>query len=114
MQLDNIVAVLPVKDFATARDWYAALLGRPADVEPMDDVAEWQIADKAWIQVGVDPDVAGKSSVILGVSDLDAHVEYLRSSEIADGVLEEYPVVKTFTVLDPEGNKVVFVEEVTS
>ncbi|MGA9873620.1 MAG: VOC family protein [Rhodococcus sp. (in: high G+C Gram-positive bacteria)] len=112
MKLDNVVAVLPVEEFDAARLWYESLLGRAPDMEPMDDTAEWQIAENAWIQVSVNPATAGKTGVVLGVADLDAHMGDLRDAGIDVGDIVEYPgVVKTLDVDDPAGNTITFVQD---
>lgn len=113
MKLDSVVAVLPVDNFDEAKAWYATLFGRPADVEPMDGIAEWQIAENAWIQVCVDAP-AGGTSVVIGVGDLVQHADLLTAAGVAAGEIVEYPgVVKTLGVTDPAGNTITFVEELT-
>ncbi|QBJ98490.1 VOC family protein [Rhodococcus sp. ABRD24] len=112
--MNSVIAVLPVKDFSTATAWYATWLGRPADVEPMDGIAEWQIAENAWIQVTVDPDTAGRTNVVVGVDDLDAQIDLCTSAGVDIGAVEEYPdVVKTLVIADPDGNKVTFAQDLT-
>jgi hypothetical protein len=112
VKLDSVVAVLPVSDFGAAQKWYRQLFDRPADVEPMDGTAEWQIAENAWVQVSFDPAKAGYSSVVIGVGDAQAHAQLLKDAGISVGDVVEYPgVVRTLEVADPSGNNVVFVEE---
>ncbi|WP_153275334.1 VOC family protein [Rhodococcus sp. P1Y] len=113
MKLDSVVAVLPVENFDEATAWYTTLFGRPADVEPMDDTAEWRIAENAWIQVCVDSP-AGGTAVVIGVGDLVQHAELLAAAKIEAGEIVEYPgIVKTLGVKDPAGNKITFVEELS-
>jgi hypothetical protein len=69
--INSVIAVVPVKDHDTAVEWYKKLLGRDADVVPMEDVAEWQLTENAWLQVTTDPDRAGKTTVIIGVNDAE-------------------------------------------
>lgn len=68
--ITNVVAVVPVEDHLRATTWYAKLLGREADLVPMEDVAEWQLADSAWLQVTTDTKRAGSTTVIIGVVDI--------------------------------------------
>jgi hypothetical protein len=68
--LKSVVGVLPVVDHAAAVSWYQKWVGRAPDVEPMEGVAEWQLAENAWIQViqvSADPEPAGKTTVVVGV-----------------------------------------------
>ena len=56
--INSVVSVLPVKDYSVAIAWYAQLLGREADLVPVEGVAEWHITDGAWIQVCLDTERA--------------------------------------------------------
>lgn len=107
----NVNAVLPVSDHAAAVTWYKKWIGRAPDVEPMEGVAEWQLAENAWIQVSVDPDAAGKTSVVVGVEDIDAHVASLAREGVTCGEIQDYDFIKLSEAVDPEGNKINFVWE---
>jgi hypothetical protein len=107
----NVNAILPVSDHAAAVAWYKLWIGRGPDVEPMEGVAEWQLADNAWIQVALDPESAGKTSVVIGVEDIDSHVAELTKAGVTVGEVQDYDFIKMSEVLDPEGNKVNFVWE---
>ena len=54
----SVIAVVPVKNQDKAVGWYKKLPGRDADVVPMEGVAEWQLAENAWLQVTADPYIA--------------------------------------------------------
>ncbi len=110
----NVVAVVPVEDHARSTAWYAKLLGREADLVPMEEVAEWQLADNAWLQVGTDPERAGKTTVIIGVVDIQVQHRLCTKADMPVGEIVEYPnVIKMTETLDPDGNKVVFVQDVS-
>lgn len=47
----SLVAVVAVKDQEKALAWYKNLFGREADIEPFENVAEWQMSESAWVQV---------------------------------------------------------------
>lgn len=111
----SAVAVAPVKDHHRASAWYSTLLDRSADVVPMDDVAEWRLTDSAWLQVTVDPRRAGSTTIIIGVDDLDAQHSHCYRVAAAPSQIEEYPdVVRIFEVVDPDGNTVAFVQDISS
>lgn len=110
----NVVAVVPVNDHRKAVGWYTTLLGREADVVPTDEVAEWQLADNAWLQVGADPERAGHTTVIVGVHDIDAQRGLCENAGIPPGEVVEIPeLIKMAETADPEGNKVVFVQDIS-
>lgn len=111
-KIDSVIAVVPGKDQATAVAWYTKLFGREADIVPADGVAEWKLAENAWLQVTTDPEHAGRTSVIIAVSDLDAVRAACANAGVSVGeAVEHAGVVKTAEALDPDGNKVVFAQE---
>lgn len=108
----SVVAVLPVTDHAKAVSWYEKWIGRGPDVEPMEGVAEWQLAENAWIQVSVDPGSTGNTTVVVGVMDLDAQREACAAADVAVGEVNDYGFVRTADAVDPAGNKITFVQEI--
>jgi catechol 2,3-dioxygenase-like lactoylglutathione lyase family enzyme len=113
MSLKDIAAVIAASDYARARTWYSRELGREPDLAPVDGVAEWQIADTAWLQLITDPDRAGKTAVRIGVTDLAAQIKTLNDAGITTGepvVIADMVVV--LDVADPDGNEVSFVEDI--
>ena len=112
--ITNVIAVVPVQDYARATIWYAKLLGRKADLVPVDDVAEWQLADNAWLQVGTDPERAGNTTVVIGVVDIQVQHGLCTKADVSIGEIVEYPdVIKMAETIDPDGNKVVFVQDIS-
>jgi catechol 2,3-dioxygenase-like lactoylglutathione lyase family enzyme len=108
----DVAAVVAARDFPAARSWYTRVLGREPDLEPIDEIAEWQISDSSWLQLVTDPDRAGKSMVRFGVADLTAQVETLTAAGIETSeptVIAEMVVV--VDVADPDGNEVSFVQD---
>jgi hypothetical protein len=109
--LTSVVGVLPVTDHAKAVTWYQRWIGRAPDVEPMEGIAEWQLAENAWIQVAVDPASAGGTTVVVGVTDIDAQRAACAAAEVEVGDVNDYGFVKTAEAVDPAGNKILFVQE---
>ncbi|WP_211588889.1 VOC family protein [Allorhizocola rhizosphaerae] len=107
-----MVGVLPVTDHETAVKWYQKWIGRGPDVEPMEGVAEWELAKNAWIQVSVDPDSAGRTTVVVGVEDIEAQRSACAAAGVDMGAVNDYGFVKTAEAVDPAGNKIMFVQEV--
>jgi hypothetical protein len=104
----NALAGIMVSDLTTAEAWYEQL--RPADARPMEGLAEWKLADGGWIQVFQDKDRAGSSSVTFLVSGLDDQLAELKAKAISIERTTTSDYVKTATVTDPAGNRVVFAE----
>jgi predicted enzyme related to lactoylglutathione lyase len=112
--LDSVIAVVPVTDQVTAVTWYKTLLGRDPDVVPTDGVAEWELAPGAWLQVTKDPGRAGNTTVVLVVADIDAQRAACSEAGVALGAVTEYPgIVKTVDAVDPDGNEVTFVQDLS-
>lgn len=113
VSIENSLAGIAVRDLAAAIRWYERLLSRPPDQKPMPEVAEWGFARGGWLQVFQDAGRAGKSSVTLSVSDLDAEVERLRTLSIPVGDVQHSKQVKTAILRDPDGNQLVFAQPLT-
>ena len=108
----NVVGVLPVTDHAVAVAWYQKWIGRAPDIEPMEGVAEWHLAENAWIQVSLDHEAAGQTTVVVGVKDIDAQCAVCSAAGVSVGEVSDYGFIKTAEAVDPAGNKVVFVQAV--
>ncbi|MGZ8177269.1 VOC family protein [Williamsia sp. SKLECPSW1] len=110
MAVQHVLAAVPVRDIATARDWYARLLGRAPDNNPMPSLVEWQPVPGAWVQVHVDPERAGGTQMNLAVDDLDAEITALaaRGVEVGD-VVDANKGVRLAPVTDPDGNVVTLI-----
>jgi len=64
-QTSSLVSVLNVSDYTVALTWYSAWLGEP-DETPMDGMAEWRIADNAWLQLDATGETVTPSAGLLG------------------------------------------------
>ena len=114
MSFEKVYAVIAVGDFASALEWYARLLGRRADVEPMEGLAEWHSSEGGGIQLNHDGARAGSSELTLEVGSLDDRLAALEAEGMPVGPIESIPgVVKAATVTDPEGNQINFAEDLT-
>jgi hypothetical protein len=113
--INSVIAVVPVRDQDTAIGWYKKLLGRDADVVPVEGVAEWQLAENAWLQVTADPERAGSTTVIIGVDDIDAQCNACAEANVSHSEVVEYPdIIKMIEVIDLDGNKVAFVQDISN
>jgi hypothetical protein len=81
----------------------------------VEGVAEWQLAENAWLQVGTDPEQAGNTTVTIGVNDIDAQYSALTEANLSHSEIVEYPeIIKMIEVIDPDGNKVVFIQDISN
>ena len=110
MPIINALAGIMVSDLEVAVSWYERLLDRPADTRPMEGLAEWRMPEGAWIQVYEDQERAGHSSVTFAVTEFEDHLDHLKAKGIPIVATTRSDYVKTATVKDPSGNRVVFAE----
>ena len=109
----SVVSVLHVDDFAVAMEWYVKWLGRKPDVTPCEGIAEWKLAENAWIQVSVapDPSLAGKSFVVCGVHDVEVQRAVCEDAGVTASETQDLGFIKHAEISDPAGNTVMFVQE---
>jgi catechol 2,3-dioxygenase-like lactoylglutathione lyase family enzyme len=94
-----------------AADWYARLLGRPADMLPNDAEAAWQLAESASLYLLADPARAGRGVLTVIVEDVDAVVTEVAARGLALGPTEHVGTAgRKCVVTDPDGNEVAIVE----
>ena len=107
MTFRHVLAVVPVTDVDRAHSWFEALLGRPADNNPMPTLVEWQVADHGWVQVTVDDKRAGYGLLNFAVDDLEQEIAGLHARGITAGpIIDANNGVRLSTVLDPDGNSI--------
>lgn len=112
MAIYSVLAGIAVNDFTSALTWYERLFGRAADAAPMEGLAEWHFSEYGGIQLIHDEDCAGSSYVTLVVNSLDDQLTALKAEGIPVGPTQGTPgLVKATTVIDPEGNRVTFAED---
>lgn len=112
MSFDKIYAHVSCTDLGKSSAWYARLFDRERDAQPMDTLHEWHHGTATGLQLFVDPDAAGKSTVTIIVSDLDAARTSLAERGLAPGTIELGDAVRIVRLHDPDGNLVVLAEPV--
>ncbi len=108
MSVSTVLAVVCVSDLDTSRQWYERLFGRPADLVPMESLAEWKIADGGWLQVFNDAERAGSSFLTLGVNDLDEQIADLASRDLSAEEIPADAPMRLAQIKDPDGNVITF------
>lgn len=66
MSITSVMAAVTVADFDAALDWYQRFFGRPADLRPMDGLAEWRLTETGVVQVVSGSDRGGSALLTLG------------------------------------------------
>jgi glyoxylase I family protein len=108
MPVTTVLAVVCVTDIDEARRWYERLLGRQADLTPMESLAEWKITDDGWLQVFQDAERAGSSFLTLGVDDLDEEIAALASRDLSLEEIEADAPMRLAQIKDADGNMITF------
>jgi predicted enzyme related to lactoylglutathione lyase len=110
MKVDRVFLSVNARDFDAQMQWWAHLLDRRWDREPMPSCREWDLADGAVLfQVLDSAEGAGGATVTLHVDHLDPVVKRLRDKGVVvpDPVkVEGFHTLRYCEFTDPEGNKV--------
>jgi len=109
MPVTHLFAGIAVSDFASARRWYEALLGRPPDMLPKEGEAVWRVTACGSVYVTADPARAGCALVTIAVSNLDEHATALAARGLAfDDQGADSSAPRQLTVTDDDGNCIKF------
>jgi predicted enzyme related to lactoylglutathione lyase len=111
MEVDVLLADIPVSDFTAARAWYGRFFARPADVVAHENEVMWQVTDRGWLYIVRDAGRAGNSIVAMAVSDIEEATSALAARGVATGPIEpEGDAGRKAVVLDPDGNSIAIIE----
>ena len=110
MPIDQILAVVPVSDIATARSWYERLFGGSPTNAPMDSLVEWQVTESGWVQVFLDRGRAGSGLLNLAVDDLKEHISLLVGRGLEPSAVKAASNGVQLSALDdPDGNRITLI-----
>lgn len=104
----GICAVFGVSNYQAALEWYAKWLGEPDEL-PCEGMAEWLIADNAWLQVDASRPPSSDAAVI-SVDDIAAARKALLDIGIAVEEIANWDVVLSCSFPDPDGNHITLVQ----
>jgi hypothetical protein len=108
MAITRLLAQMTVADLAVSAPWYGRLFGREPDARPMDGLIEWHLTDTFGVQVWAESDRAGRSTMVLDESDLDAFVQVLDRAGIPHPEPRNATTSRILPLEDPDGNRIVF------
>lgn len=109
MKINHIFVSINARDFLAQSNWWARLIGRSWDQEPMPSCHEWNLTDDVLLQVLDSDDDPGSSTVTLHVPDLDDEIGRLREAGIdvpPPIKVEGFETLRYAQFVDPEGNTV--------
>lgn len=110
MQVEHVLAAVPVSDVDAAARWYEQLLGAPPTNRPMPNVVEWRTTSSGWVQVFTDRERAGHSFLNFAVADLEAAVDELVGRGLAPGQIQPANKgVQLSALKDPDGNTITLI-----
>ncbi|GGA54871.1 glyoxalase [Pseudoclavibacter endophyticus] len=107
--IHRVLAQCTVTDLDRAERWYSILFEREPDSRPMPGLIEWHLGDSAGMQVWSEPDRAGRSSVVLGETDLDAAAVRATAAGADHDGPQPGGGARILPLTDPDGNRVVFI-----
>jgi hypothetical protein len=110
MPTTNALAGVAVSNLAASAEWYARLLDRSPDAQPIPTAAEWKFEGGGWLRLFQDAGRAGASSVMLSESSLDERTQDLKAKGIPIASAHQSGFLSTTVINDPDGNEIVFVE----
>lgn len=108
MTIQNVLAQATVSDLTEAERWYSVVLDRQPDARPMNGLIEWHLGDTFGVQVWTEPERAGRSSIVLGESDLDGLAARLTGAGIDHPGPQPASASRILALQDPDGNRIVF------
>lgn len=110
MSITSVMAVVTVEDFDGGLDWYQRFFGRPADLRPMDGLAEWHLTKTGVVQLVYDSDRGGSALLTLGVEDLDGTIAELAGRGLTVSEVTEGVIARIASISDPEGDTITFAQ----
>ena len=106
----ELFAGSPVRDYATALEWYERLLGEPSFF-PNDVEAVWELGPHQFVYIVEEPEHAGHAVATVMVTDLDDRMSAIAGQGIEPTLEETYDNgVRKITYADPDGNRLAFGE----
>jgi catechol 2,3-dioxygenase-like lactoylglutathione lyase family enzyme len=103
----SVLAQCAVSDLDRAEHWYTRLLNSPPDARPMPGLLEWHLGDTFGVQVWLETDRAGRSTVVLGETDLDQAAARLSVAGVDHAGPEAGGGARLLQLADPDGNRIV-------
>ena len=102
----GIFAGVPVRDYASAVDWYERLLGAAPSFRPHDTEAVWQLAEDRYVYVVEDSQRAGGAVCMIWVDDPVGEVAAMSERGLEPVDVEKHGSVWKYVFHDADGNEI--------
>lgn len=102
----GVFAGIPVRDYASAVEWYKRLLGSEPAFYPNDIEAVWQLAEDRYVYIIQAPDRAGGAVSMIWVDDPALEAARIGERGIEPVDVEKYGMVWKYVFHDADGNEI--------
>ncbi|MFI5754538.1 VOC family protein [Streptomyces sp. NPDC051569] len=103
----DLFAGIYVRDYETAKAWYARVLGSEPAFLPSGTEAVWELAEHRYLYIQQNAEDAGHAVRTILVDDLDARVARIADRGIEPAERETYPDgMRKAVYRDPDGNRI--------
>jgi catechol 2,3-dioxygenase-like lactoylglutathione lyase family enzyme len=106
MTFTRLLAQMTVSDLDRAVNWYTRFFGREPDARPMDGLVEWHLGDAFGVQIWLDSQRAGRSTMVLDESDLNDRAVALDAADLPYEGPQQVTASRIVQVADPDGNTI--------
>lgn len=111
LDVNVLLAGVPVSDFEAALAWYRRFFGRPHDVAAHDEEVLWHVAASGWLYTLRDEARSGSATVTMVVPSLEAAMAKLAARGVATGPAERMGEAGAKAIArDPDGNSIALIE----
>lgn len=110
MDIKNVYAGIMTADIGKASEWYTHFFGRKPDYHPMENLREWDFPGGGVLQLVLDKERAGSSSITFLTGDIGAIKKKLAENNIPLAQETSSEVAETATLYDPENNRITFAQ----
>ena len=102
----GVFAGVPVRDYASAVNWYELLLGTEASFYPNDVEAVWQLDEDRYVYIIEDKERAGGAVNMIWVDDPVAEAAKIAERGLEPVTIEKYDTVWKYVFHDADGNEI--------
>jgi hypothetical protein len=101
----GLFAGVPVRNYASALEWYKRLLGTEPAFYPNDIEAVWNLADDRYLYIIQDANRAGGAVSMIWVDDPAAEVARISARGLEPVDIEKHDSVWKYVFHDSDGNE---------